>query len=513
MGTSTCVPSCFAHSLLWAGLLLTFHAGCEQDAKDCSASTDTLSARTVVVCRQAADMAMQIPDLSQRLDLQPPPVQHLTHLWSRSYPAPPDGLRVDPAGGILLTGLCPRNTDFGLGPICNGSGSDYVFVNKLDDRGVRVWASAYTSSYRLWPTPNLMLSDAGDAIITGISSHWSYESSYTFPCGSLSATTNSYAYYIAQITNASGSCMAGSAYETTNYGAADGPVAVNKLQTQFWAGNSAGGLTLDTRSTFRVLPYTFLMATRQDGSGLIRDYSSPSMYPPVYVYWQHMLADGVDNTYLLGNTLSSTLLAKVDSSGQEVWRKNLPGAVTLVLPRPGMRSGSNWGRMALSSSGRVAVAMYLPGARDFGGGSIGGSGTNLFVAVYDATTGAHLFSRGFPIQPADASVDMGSTLYLRFMSSGDLVVGGSFNQSLDLGGGQLVAVGSAAGDSDIFIGLFDGTGTHIASKRFGSLGTDVLRGMDVDSQNNLVITGSMPGAIDLGGGPIVGNYFVGKLAR
>jgi hypothetical protein len=93
-----------------------------------------------------------------------------------------------------------------------------------------------------------------------------------------------------------------------------------------------------------------------------------------------------------------------------------------------------------------------------------------------------------------------------------VVVTGVFTDTVDFGGGPLVALGPW----DVFVVKFDATGKHLWSKRFGNDEQQEGHGLAIDAAGNIVVTGIFWGSIDFGGGPITAtagrnDLFVAKL--
>ena len=152
----------------------------------------------------------------------------------------------------------------------------------------------------------------------------------------------------------------------------------------------------------------------------------------------------------------------------------------------------------VDSSGNIIVSGYFQGNVDFGGGiasSLGGQ--DIFIAKY-SSTGAHLWSK-----------TMGSVAddYANALSvdrSGNIIVTGSFNYSVDFGGGALNS--ASPGFSDIFLVKYSAAGVHQWSKQFGNTGNDVGYGVTADASGNVVVTGSFVGSVDFGGGWLSSNF-------
>lgn len=106
-----------------------------------------------------------------------------------------------------------------------------------------------------------------------------------------------------------------------------------------------------------------------------------------------------------------------------------------------------------------------------------------------ACTGAHRWSAAFGNDSGQAGIDVAVD------STGNVLVTGYFEGTIDFGGGPL----ASAGQADIFVAKFDGAGNHIWSKRFGNPGNESVEGIAVDSDGALLLCGGFEGAISFGG--------------
>jgi hypothetical protein len=97
-------------------------------------------------------------------------------------------------------------------------------------------------------------------------------------------------------------------------------------------------------------------------------------------------------------------------------------------------------------------------------------------------------------------------------SNGDIVIGGQFYSTIDLGTGPLMVQGSAA---NLFIARYDCTGKPLWGKRFGSpLGGGVSAPViAIDGQHATLVTGSFAYSIDFGCGPLSGSASAGFVAK
>jgi len=94
------------------------------------------------------------------------------------------------------------------------------------------------------------------------------------------------------------------------------------------------------------------------------------------------------------------------------------------------------------------------------------------------------------------------------------IVAGSFNTTLDFGGGVLEDAMKLGDTDDIFVAKLGPDGKHLWSERFGDKNDQLVYGMGVDSTGAVVLTGVYEGTIDFGAGRIKTEsqaIFVAKL--
>lgn len=83
--------------------------------------------------------------------------------------------------------------------------------------------------------------------------------------------------------------------------------------------------------------------------------------------------------------------------------------------------------------------------------------------------------------------------------NGNFVLGGAYGDSIDLGGGPLVSVGNG----DVFLAEFDGDGNHIWSRHYGgNADSGIISSVAFSAPGMLFATGWFEGTIDLGGAPL-----------
>ena len=176
-------------------------------------------------------------------------------------------------------------------------------------------------------------------------------------------------------------------------------------------------------------------------------------------------------------------VAKYDNSstGGHVWSKTVGG------------TGPDFGgAVAVDDGGNVFVTGYFTvssGGVDFGGGGLVSAGLqDVFLVKYSAG-GVHSWSKRF----GGAGTDIGMAVDTD--SSGNVVVGGTFDGTINLGGETFTTTGGR----DLFVAKFSPTGQHLWSKHFGGTSGEDVRGVAVDGAGDVFLTGQFLGTINFGG--------------
>lgn len=178
---------------------------------------------------------------------------------------------------------------------------------------------------------------------------------------------------------------------------------------------------------------------------------------------------------------TDVFLASIDSGGLPLWSKRFGDVAAQTATR-----------VAVDAQGNIVIIGDFAGKIDFGGGVLTSAGaTDVFVAKFD-TTGAFLWAKSFGDVAAQSGLDVA------FAPNGDVVFTGSFAGSINLGGGAL----ASAGATDLFVARLDPAGTFLWGKRFGDTVAQAGKGIAVDGQGNVIITGDIAGKVDFGGGAL-----------
>jgi hypothetical protein len=184
--------------------------------------------------------------------------------------------------------------------------------------------------------------------------------------------------------------------------------------------------------------------------------------------------------------LADVFLVKYSPTGGHVWSKRF-GGTSSDVPLG----------MAVAGGGNIAITGYFQGTANFGGQNQTSAGANdIFAASYDPN-GREIWSKAW----GNSSDDRGTSIAID--GQGSVIVTGSFTGDVDFGGGRI----PNSGGSDIFLVKYSSNGMHQWSRSYGTTAAvgDIANAVAVDGANNVLLTGSIVGAVDFGGGALAGN--------
>ncbi|UQA62118.1 SBBP repeat-containing protein [Polyangium aurulentum] len=149
--------------------------------------------------------------------------------------------------------------------------------------------------------------------------------------------------------------------------------------------------------------------------------------------------------------------------------------------------------VAVDAGGNVYLTGWAGGTVDFGGGALpGGGALDVFVASLDGGLG-HRFGKRYGDGPDQRGYGIAVD------AKGRVLVIGTFDGKVDLGGGPL----ASAGKGDVLVAALDENGNHLFSERFGNAEDQSGQGIAVAPDGRVVLTGFFAGSIDFGGGALV----------
>jgi hypothetical protein len=191
---------------------------------------------------------------------------------------------------------------------------------------------------------------------------------------------------------------------------------------------------------------------------------------------------------------SDVFLAKYDNSGIHLWSQRFGGA--------NIEDGLS---LATDASGNVFLTGYFEGTANFGGSNlISAGGEDVYLAKYNSS-GVHQWSQRFGSTLDDIGKDVAVD------ASGNVVITGTFQNSVNFGGFLL----ASAGSTDVFVAKYNSNGVHQWSQRFGGTSADAGASIATDAASNVIITGFFPTTINFGGSTLTSaastDIFLAKL--
>ena len=394
------------------------------------------------------------------------------HAWSYRFGGPSVNMSfdvaVDGSGNVVITGTFAGTMNFGGGPLTSTSSRD-IFLAKFDPTGAHVWSQRFGAGGD--DAGNAVnVDNAGNIIITG-----SFKGPISFGGASLAGQGGN-DIYVAKF-NGAGTHQWSRAYGSLRDDEGLDTIADasgNVIVTGFYGGtlNLGGGsvpvfgnrdlfiLKLDGAGAYQ---WNKAMGgfNNDAGNGLAVDNANG-----VYVTGLFHTTVNFGGGPLTSAGVSDVFVAKYAADGTHQWSTRLGG--------PSADSGQG-----------IAVD-------DVGNAVVTGMFNDAFVASYNAG-GVQQWMQSF-----DGS-DVVQSMDLALSPNGTIAITGNFRGTVNFGGGAL----ASAGDYDIFLAVYEASGAHRWSQRFGNIGLDWGYGGAFDPFGNLVTTGQFIGSINFGGGMLV----------
>jgi hypothetical protein len=171
-------------------------------------------------------------------------------------------------------------------------------------------------------------------------------------------------------------------------------------------------------------------------------------------------SDGAGNVFVGG----AGYVAKLDAGGHMLWR---------ITP------GATFRGVAVDGAGNVIVVGWFSGTVNLGIGQLTATFQDVLVAKLDPS-GNTLWNRRF----AGPGSEIGNGIAVD--AAGNVLVTGTFQSTIDGGGGPL----QGAGSFDAFVVKLDAAGNHLWSRTIEGSGFDDGNGISVDGAGNAFVTGA-----------------------
>lgn len=355
-----------------------------------------------------------------------------SHLWSHSYgDANPQGgisVTTDAFGNVYMTGSFYGTVDFGGGSLISAGGAD-IFLVKFSSAGFYQWGQRFGDASD--QNCRSVAVDAADNVYIG----GFFQGSVDFGGGSL-ASLGDRDIYIAKF-NSSGAYQWSKRFGDANEQwcmSMDVDDAGYVYLTGYFLGTvNFGGANLSSTGSYQV----FLASLDSDGVhewskqfGDAADQRGTSVTADAYgdVYMTGILTGTANfgGANLTGAGGFDIFLAKFDALGVHQWSKRFGDAAN---QDPHAVMTDHWGCVYLTGG--------IAGTTDFGGGGLISAGSyDAFLAKFDAS-GAHEWSHIW----GDAAIQSGGSIATT--SLGDVFLGGTLEGTINLGGGNLTSLGGS----------------------------------------------------------------------
>lgn len=407
--------------------------------------------------------------------------------WVESFGAPAGaergtGIAVSPAGDVFVTGYLGVAADFGGGVLSAG-----IFVMKLSPDGKHVWSVGFPSCSQ----PKIGVSSDGNPVVAGLhnGSVTFGSKTYTGDGGFVVKLADGVPLWSRELPVTSG-LLAVRGLDV----APNGDVAV--------AGGFTGSLDMGAGPVSSMGEDLFVM--RLSGSGgtniFVKNLGSGA--------GKFNEATGVTFpgspgelavTGKIQGTIDFGLGDVTVSSGIFFWRISNGGTTTHAK---GFASATTMGIAPDNGGGVVVLGQTGSSATNLGGGAI--TANTAFVTKFDVSLN-HVFSKELPgLTPSGVAVD----------ALGNAIVTGSFTQTINVGGGDLMSHGS----NDVFVGIFGALdGKPVWSRRFGGMDSDEGVAVARDGSTSVLVTGQAGADADFDFGILPsasgGDLFVAKLVH
>jgi hypothetical protein len=211
---------------------------------------------------------------------------------------------------------------------------------------------------------------------------------------------------------------------------------------------------------------SFMAVDRGSGAALVTGWFNGSLQ--------------IDKNTLTGNGGQDAFLAKLDPNGGVLWSKNFGDEQDQV--------GIG---VAVDTDGSVLLTGGFKGTLTFTlDPLVSAGGFDVFVAKF-TSDGVHLWSRRHATKDLEPDDQNGVRVAIDKLGSAYVV--GDFAGNLSFGDSLV-----SKGNKDVFLSCFNADGLHLWSKAFGGPGVDSVKGVAVDDEGNVLVTGLFNGVADFG---------------
>jgi hypothetical protein len=414
-------------------------------------------------------------------------------------------IKIDGSGNRYMTGYFTGTADFDLGvgtANLTGAGGNDIFLAKYDASGNYIWAKGMggtgTGGNR---GTSLCLDGSGNVLLTGF-----FNGTADFDPGVGVANLTSVGYtdiFLAKY-DASGNYIWAKGMGGTGTGGNRGTSLCldgsgNVLLTGFFIGTAdfdpgAGTANLTSAGNTEIFLAKYnasgnyvwaksMGGTGQDAGTSVALDGSGNVLLTGYFSSTADLDPGAGTVNLTSPGNNDMFLSKYDASGNYVWAKGIGGT-----------SGDRAASLVLDGSGNVLLTGYFGGTVDFdpgaGTANLTSQGNDeIFFAKYNVS-GDYVWAKSI----AGTGYDQG--VFLTLDGSGNVLLTGFFNGTVDFDPGAGTANLTSVGINDIFLAKYDASGNYLWAKGMGGTGNDAGVSLALDGTGNVYVAGVFINTVD-----------------
>jgi Beta-propeller repeat len=401
---------------------------------------------------------------------------------------------VDGGGNTFVAGRFAGTSNFGGMNLSSNAGSADVFVAKYNNAGNHVWSTSFGS-----PGPDgdfgvgIALDSTGNIYLAG--NFWS-PNTITFGATTLSSAGLS-DIFLVQL-NSTGAPTWAKSFGGTASDRANGLVVTGSsayVVGGFQGSVNFGGSTHGSAGGFDIFALkvttaagAFQYSSAFGGTGADQAISvAVDTAGSAYLVGNFTGTVSFGATSLVGLGSTDVFTAKLGTGGAVTWAKSFGGT-----------SNDSGAAIAIDASRNPTVVGLAKRTVDFGDGlPVLVAGTDAFAVSY-TTGGAYRWHKVI----GGTGVDRGQAVTTD--TSGNVIVVGDFEDTMDLGGGML----SAGAGRSMFIARYAAaTGAFQAGAGYGAPGSVTPLAV-VRYTNTLTVTGDFTGTANFGGADITSNGLV-----
>jgi hypothetical protein len=424
------------------------------------------------------------------------------HTWSKIHgdASAQYGLAVthDPTGNVIIAGAFSGSLTFGVNTITSAGASD-IFVAKFAPDGAPMWAKSFGDG-KDQSARGIAADAQGNVVVVG-----QFSGKVDFGGGALTSFPGNFDdAYIVKLGpqgNHIWSKNFGDINSQVPHGVAVGPTGDIAMVGDFQTNMTIGAISLNSAGDIDAFVVVFDSAGTAKWAQAFGDVAAQSA--------QAVAFDAGGSVLLTGDTVGAIDFgqgAQPLAGTQNAWAAKLSAAGSITWGKLYGASKASGEGIGADATGNVFLAGDHVGKIDFGGGALDNTngGPNVYVAKLDPQ-GKEIWSHTY----GDSQSQHAKGLSVD--GKGHAVVAGTFSGAIDFGKGKI----QSGGGVDGFVAKLDTLGCGTWQKGFGDTSFQSASGVSADAAGNVLITGSIAGSANLGGGVLTASgddVFVARFA-